>query len=157
MPENLTYIDVTSLRDGYAKDVYFVGGFDLPASLCVSESGTGFSAEFSGRLTLEGRVFTLEGSVAAAFTAACARCLKPFPAELIFELRELFSLKARADDGDVSPVLNGRIDLAEAVYMTMLSQIPQKLLCRETCLGLCQGCGVNKNDGNCICCETEEE
>jgi uncharacterized protein len=43
------------------------------------------------------------------------------------------------------------IDLDDDVRQYILLTIPQKLLCRENCQGVCPSCGVNKNIENCTC------
>ena len=43
------------------------------------------------------------------------------------------------------------IDLTEAIRQYAIVSLPMKPLCSETCRGICSGCGVNLNGGECLC------
>jgi len=45
------------------------------------------------------------------------------------------------------------IDLAPLARELSLLSMPTKVLCRPDCLGLCQECGANLNEGDCGCAE----
>ncbi|MCA9453234.1 MAG: DUF177 domain-containing protein, partial [Nitrospira sp.] len=44
------------------------------------------------------------------------------------------------------------IDLLPAIREQLILATPLQSLCNENCLGLCQVCGSNLNDGICGCC-----
>jgi uncharacterized protein len=54
-------------------------------------------------------------------------------------------------DMDQSLVIGGRIDLREVVREQILLALPEQVLCREDCRGLCAKCGGNRNLINCSC------
>ena len=46
---------------------------------------------------------------------------------------------------------DNQLDFAEAVRQSALAILPLKPLCRTDCLGICDRCGVNRNDHECGC------
>ena len=49
-------------------------------------------------------------------------------------------------------VLSGdRLDVADLTKQLVLSAAPFAVLCSPECLGLCDRCGQNKNEGACTC------
>jgi uncharacterized protein len=55
-------------------------------------------------------------------------------------------------DEDVYPIMGNEIDLLPAIREHVILATPFQVLCREDCLGLCQVCGANLNEGMCGCC-----
>jgi uncharacterized protein len=49
------------------------------------------------------------------------------------------------------------IDLSEAVRDTIILEVPMRIVCQETCRGLCPQCGVNWNQKECNCLKKHEE
>ena len=49
------------------------------------------------------------------------------------------------------------IDLRDAVEQLLILAMPNRILCRETCKGLCSNCGQNLNEGSCSCRDEAEE
>jgi len=90
-------------------------------------------------------------------TFTCDRCLDEFHKEVSGSYGVVYVTDTQADDGIeideiqvISPEAN-YIDLAEDVRQFVLLALPQKMLCREECAGLCPGCGVNRNRSKCSC------
>lgn len=53
---------------------------------------------------------------------------------------------------DESFTYHGRtIDFRDAVEQLLILAMPNRILCRETCKGLCSECGQNWNEGSCGC------
>ena len=46
---------------------------------------------------------------------------------------------------------NHTLDLSEAVRQYSSLGIPMKPVCGDDCAGLCPACGVNLNEGACVC------
>ncbi len=71
---------------------------------------------------------------------------------LEFALDELYYYPPQsAPPGENRVGEDGMIDLAPLVRELSLLALPIKVLCRPDCLGLCQECGANLNDGDCGC------
>ena len=109
----------------------------------------------SGRLqaTGEGRYFW-HGSVRSAVAAQCRRCLSPMTVPLDEDVSALFSRDADAlEDPDayaLAPEAR-EIDLRPAIREELILAVPQYVLCREDCRGLCPRCGQDLNAGPCGC------
>ncbi|MCX5835589.1 MAG: DUF177 domain-containing protein [Deltaproteobacteria bacterium] len=100
----------------------------------------------------------IEGSLETTMTANCSRCLEvtSFPiksnfrytlvpaAKRIKEEQELSS-----EDLDFSFYDNELIDLDTMLYEQIMLQIPIKVLCGDTCKGLCPHCGTDLNTASC--------
>jgi uncharacterized metal-binding protein YceD (DUF177 family) len=60
---------------------------------------------------------------------------------------------ARYDPSEVQviPASLPVIDVNDDVRQTVFLAVPLKLLCSESCKGLCPQCGINLNMGTCAC------
>jgi uncharacterized protein len=89
----------------------------------------------------------------------CDRCLDSFEQPCTAEYRMFYTYDRL--DGATSPadeivIINPdtvSIDLTDDVRQMILLSVPLKLLCRETCKGLCPRCGTNWNYAACDCKE----
>ncbi len=92
---------------------------------------------------------------------ACSRCLQEFsnPAHLAIEEEFLQTtdtetgVKLALDESEESFTISSQneLDLTEPIRQYAILSIPIKPLCKEDCLGLCQSCGKNLNEGPCNC------
>lgn len=108
-----------------------------------------------------GSKLVLEGSLSATMLMTCDRCLEPYPLEIRNPFRVYVSKPARTDGSEEREldaeemedhfVSGEEIDLAETVREQVFLALPMKSLCKEDCLGLCAGCGVNLNKDRCTC------
>ena len=106
-----------------------------PVSVCGTVTLTGqYSAYVEGEI-----VFTLEGE--------CTRCLSPASKKY----SAFFAESIQQGDLEGYPLVNDKIDLTKIVDDAILMAMPVNFLCKEDCLGLCQGCGVNLNNEQCKC------
>ena len=125
-----------------------------------------FSSKESGSLKVDlllaEDVVHVRGDVEITFQTSCARCLKGinhgvkvaldlamFPDEREAELAADGELDS--DDMGVSFYRNKEIDIADIVRDEVFLQLPMTLVCRSSCAGLCDDCGVNLNEGACGC------
>ncbi len=130
--------------------------FDRPASslsLGSEFSDVHVDAQLEKRpdeLYLEVRIRT-----AARFT--CDRCLAEFTRKIKsgYTMHYLYSEAGAAhfDPAEVQVIAPGTpsIDLVEDIRQTVLVAVPLKLLCKETCKGLCPTCGKDLNESACGC------
>jgi len=96
----------------------------------------------------------IQGELESAAALECVRCLTETIVSLDFTLDELFYYPPQsAPPGENRVGEDGMIDLAPLVRELSLLSMPTKVLCREDCLGLCQECGANLNDGDCGCAD----
>jgi uncharacterized protein len=92
----------------------------------------------------------------------CARCLNPV--ELILkgafenQYRPLpKTVKGTLDDIGIGYYSEEYIDLSDDFRESLLLELPIKVLCSESCEGLCPRCGKNLNKGECDCHLESEE
>ncbi len=114
------------------------------------------------RLTRTGRGVWASGTLTATVDAECSRCLVTFSHWVDLPIDDEYlpaldpSTGARpkpAEVPDESFVIDGHhtLDLEEAVRQYLFAVLPLQPLCRPDCLGLCQQCGADLNEGPCGC------
>jgi uncharacterized protein len=92
----------------------------------------------------------------------CSRCLKGFSNPLSFIIQEEYLPTVDVTTGQTLRVperaegsftIDPRhvLDLREALRQYVITNRPIKPLCYEECLGLCPGCGADRNQVPCSC------
>ena len=113
-------------------DVYELAERIVKARLEVSHTATGYAMKlaFGGELT-----------------GPCMRCLEPARLAVEVDAREVD--QPRTDDEELrSPyVTDGELDLTGWAHDALVLSLPQQILCRPDCAGLCPDCGKPLNDG----------
>jgi uncharacterized protein len=109
----------------------------------------------AGRLqdTGDGR-FYWRGSLTTRIAGQCRRCLAPLAVPVTADINALFSGDADALEDPNSYLLTPEateIDLRPAVREELVLAVPQWVLCRDDCRGLCPRCGKDLNAGPCGC------
>jgi uncharacterized protein len=82
----------------------------------------------------------------AVVLATCDRCLGPARLELAIDAREVE--QGEAEDPDLrSPyVADGLLEPTRWLHDAIVLALPDRVLCREDCAGLCPVCGVSLNE-----------
>ena len=121
--------------------------------------------EFAGETAKIDEKVHVRGTLAANAEIACIRCLEPVSQKIEIEFDDIFvdaddepdddEIVLEGEDLDQSFVLDGKVDLAEVVREQILLELPEQLICREDCKGLCPKCGSNRNLIDCRCYEDE--
>ncbi len=104
----------------------------------------------------------VRGELEIAGSAACDRCLEFFELDWVAEVDAVVVRDitggdpgddADGDEGSAWTVhqTQGEVDLEPLVREAALLTLPQKMLCREDCLGICAHCGANRNQSDCGC------
>jgi uncharacterized protein len=109
----------------------------------------------AGRLqaTGDGR-FYWRGVLRTQVAGECRRCLAPVALPVATDISALFTPDPDAlEDPDSYPLTRDatEIDLRPAVREELALAVPQWVLCREDCRGLCPRCGKDLNAGPCGC------
>ena len=91
----------------------------------------------------------------------CSRCLGEFTWDSIFVMEVEFFPTVDVDTGHQlfpeEDLENGSIDdshnldLTDVLHQYVVADLPMKPLCQPDCLGLCQACGINRNEKECEC------
>ena len=93
----------------------------------------------------------VRGTIHASARQECRRCLTPVEQEAHAEVDFLFAPPEEAGDdadGEVYPLpeRGNELDLSAPVREALVLHLPEYVLCREDCRGLCAGCGVALDD-----------
>ena len=157
------------------------GGLEIhhevePSALSLSQD----EGTVIGKLSCNGNIFLtgehsahFQGVISGRVARECVRCLAiyeeslslPFEAEFQQSSNAIVpkspkrkgikghdvSLDENAPDEDVYPIAGNDIDLLPAIREQVILATPLQSLCKEDCLGLCQVCGANLNEGVCGC------
>ena len=115
----------------------------------------------SGEIRREGRKVNVNGRMAARVQVECDRCLKAveFPVEVRFKrefvTREDYqaqqNVELTEDDLNLS-VFDGEVlDIDDLVAEELLLALPDHVLCKDDCKGICPLCGADRNLSDCGC------
>lgn len=83
----------------------------------------------------------LEVLIEGAITLECSRCLKAFKFPVSIKTTQLYPKDCL------------EIDIADEFQQSLILNMPDKPLCKNSCTGLCPHCGKDLNTGNCKCRE----
>ena len=104
----------------------------VPAELTITRASTGTVFELGFRVRLHG---------------ACFRCLEDAVLDLPISAREYQATAPEGDEELRTPYLeDDRLDLSAWGRDALALELPDKILCRAECAGLCPVCGKNLND-----------
>jgi uncharacterized protein len=103
----------------------------VPAQLSIHQASTGSVFQLSFRVRLHG---------------PCFRCLEDAVLELPISAREYQATKPDSDELRSPYVEDDKLDLSAWARDAIALALPEKILCRAECAGLCPVCGKNLND-----------
>ena len=101
-----------------------------PAELSVTRASSGTVLELALDVTLDG---------------PCFRCLQDAELALELRLREYEATKPETDDERTEYLDDDRLDLSAWAHDAIALALPDKILCRSDCAGLCPVCGKDLN------------
>ncbi len=97
----------------------------------------------------------VEGNVKLTFVTECDRCLEEVPTtlNLVFDRVVTAPDVTTEEEEDEHPdYMEGyQLNVETFVYNEILINWPVKILCKESCKGVCMKCGQNLNTGECGC------
>jgi len=104
----------------------------VPAEFAITKASTGLVFELGFTSRLHG---------------PCFRCLGDAVLELPIDAREYQATNPEdAEELRTPYVLNDKLDLGAWSHDTLALALPNKILCRADCAGLCPVCGKNLNE-----------
>ena len=104
----------------------------VPADLSITRASTGDVFELAFRVRLHG---------------PCFRCLDDAVLDVPISAREYQAASLEVDEELRTPYLqDDRLDLSAWARDALALELPDKILCRLECAGLCPVCGKNLND-----------
>jgi uncharacterized protein len=101
----------------------------------------------------------VEGTVTMPWRASCRRCLAEVVGTADIHIDEVYQDASDVDErgggerggDDAFPIEGDQVDLVPAVREAVLLELPDDVLCREDCAGICPVCGADRNQGACEC------
>lgn len=109
----------------------------------------------------EGQFLQMNGRIQTTVKGKCSRCLELVSMDIDHSFAEQLlyakdvSLFSHLAVGEVEEKYfiydNDTLDITDIIRESLLAVLPQKILCRDDCRGLCPKCGKNLNQGQCDC------
>ena len=126
---------------------------DLDTDNLYFDSVSGYEAppHAEGKVRNEAGILRMEGSVTADMICICDRCGEEFTSEKITPIDAVISEEENEENPELFILQGDEIDVDEIVSTCFILDMETKFLCREDCKGICSGCGVNLNYGECKC------
>jgi uncharacterized protein len=103
----------------------------VPAELVVNRATTGTAFRLRFRARLHG---------------PCYRCLGDAVVDLPIDVREYEATNPDTDELRTPYLADDRLDLSAWAHDSVVLALPDQIVCREDCAGLCPECGKNLND-----------
>jgi uncharacterized protein len=104
---------------------------DVPVRVDISRTTSGYALRLRTQTAIEGE---------------CSRCLGPARWDLAIDAREV-DQTSESDPELRSPYVSDAVlDVAAWTHDAITLAIPEQLLCKDDCLGLCEECGTNLNE-----------
>ena len=103
---------------------------EVPAELTITRASTGTVFELAFSVRLHG---------------PCYRCLEDAVLELPISAREYQATNPESDEMRTPYLDNDRLDLSAWARDALALELPDKILCRADCAGLCPVCGRDLN------------
>ena len=124
-------------------------------------NGTGMTLAEPLRVELDARSvgegILVRGRMRARFDVECRRCLTPVEREVDDTVDLLYEPLPEEEAEELSgevyelPSRGLELDLGPALREQLLLRVPQYVVCREECRGLCPQCGTDLNQTTCDC------
>ena len=116
----------------------------------------------AGRVTRSGLDVRVTGTLKAALTVPCDRCLQNVPFQLDQPVNLAFvpleaerpahgEVELHAGDLEFSYYENEELDMDQLIREQLELALPVRVLCRDDCRGLCAQCGADLNTDPCDC------
>jgi DUF177 domain-containing protein len=87
----------------------------------------------------------LELALDVSLEGPCFRCLQDAELALQLRLREYGATRPESDDELTEYLEDERVDLSAWAHDAIMLALPDKILCRDDCAGLCPVCGKDLN------------
>ena len=105
-----------------------------------------------GDVSSDSDILTLKASIKTKLKLNCSRCLEAFIYPIDIDIEERFTNnKELHENEEIIFVDSDSFDIANVVENVIISTLPIKRLCTDSCKGLCYQCGKNLNEGACHC------
>jgi DUF177 domain-containing protein len=89
--------------------------------------------------------------LAVGIAGPCMRCLTPAEFDVPVRAREYHEQAGESEELRSPYLEDGRLDLSSWARDAVALALPEKILCRVDCAGICAGCGADLNAETCRC------
>ena len=154
---NDTVIDVTKIYNG------IVGEINLAFELDIEEGSTD-DYVFEKAPKVKAKIFekargrdenesyvALSIEVTGEYSCLCGRCAKELTNNLSVSAEYGITRKLNEDSDEYVEAPEGLLDVGELARTLFYLELPQRVLCKDDCKGLCPVCGTNLNLSTCSC------
>lgn len=143
------YIDLKNAADdqAYAFEFTVSGDDSLYAERGITLGGISVKGSYIRR---ESKVF-VKAVILTEISYTCDKCLCQSSSVLEIPFNEVF------ESGGEYVYENNIIELDKALWDTIILNMPEQLLCKDECEGLCPKCGCDKNTKKCHCEQDTDE
>ena len=104
-----------------------------------------------GVITSDKDILVVNANIKTDLEMVCSRCLDTFIYPIDIDIEERFTTNSESEDEEAVVVIDDVLDITELVETSIISTLPIKRVCKDTCKGLCQECGCNLNVKTCNC------
>ena len=163
--EETMKLDVRTLLSGETNSLPIC--FSLLPEVPDTPMSSLYNVRFAEPLCAKGSIVNnagymrMELTLSIHYVAQCARCLCDVPGDFSFTLEKtvvpqgMLANTSESDADDYAIVYDGFLDMDEELLELLELEFPSKILCSDSCRGLCAKCGKNLNDGDCGCTHKE--
>ena len=116
------------------------------------------NAKVSGYLTDDAGYMRLHLTATLPYRGQCARCLDAVEGVLTLDFDRTVATEGSISEEQLEEnldsyvmVRDGKLDVDEPLREELLICFPMRLLCDESCEGLCPKCGKPRREGDCGC------
>ena len=146
-------IDLNNLLSGVVTKLDIDYNLDLSNLIYSTYNPIKNGVNVIGSLYSKADVLYLDINISFDFYGFCDRCAEEVKKNFSFNVKRIVveKLENEEDDDDYIVVSNRELDLDELVNEEVSLSLPNKILCKDDCKGLCPKCGANLNVKQCNC------
>ncbi|MBO5853059.1 MAG: DUF177 domain-containing protein [Clostridia bacterium] len=112
----------------------------------------GSPVAISGKIVSRAGIVQSQLSCKVNYVGVCDRCLKKTAVDYTVEINRVIVVSLESEENDdIAVVPDMQLNLEDFCYPDIVMSLPTKLLCKDSCKGLCSVCGKNLNEGDCGC------
>lgn len=121
---------------------------EIPTLVKLDEELIVNAVNGSLRMTRTKEGVLVQADLTIDVTNECSRCLTPVGQIIEVDFEDLY-VYPPSSASEFSVGVDANLDLAPLLRAEVIIAMSRRILCKETCLGLCLECGANLNDAPC--------
>ncbi len=149
-------LDVSRAVKDPGQSYPFEATADLEPMIVLDDPVRFTNVRLKGQAVGTGEAVRVSAEIEANVESRCALCLEPVHKHLATDIDALFAREPDPDDPDQFLLDGYRIETNDIAREALLLALPMRLLCSDSCKGICPSCGANRNKTPCTCQEGGE-